>query len=165
MLCNEHFPPSYSQCNQEARAATINLPDDDPYVLRVLIRYFYHNLLDTSSRRPCASGNQQSDSVFLIQVYAIADKYNVPPLRSLVTTRLGAICDPKKDENDFIEALRVVDECTADNTIWDILIPKLKANLPVLLESPFFQKVVTEQPIMNLQILRSFASDAPPPLQ
>lgn len=118
-------------------------------------------MLDTSFSCPRDDENWQSESVFLIQVYAIADKYDVPPLRSLVTERLDSMCDPAEDENDFIEALRAVDEHTSDNTIWNILIPKLKASLPVLLENHFFEEVVMEQPAMNLQLLRSFASDYP----
>lgn len=68
------------------------------------------------------------------------------------------MCDPCKDETDFIEALRVVDECTAENTIWDLLVPRVKANLQTLLKNEAFKEVVKEQSALTFQLLGSFAS-------
>ena len=75
----------------------------------------------------------------------MADKYDVPRLRTLVVERLSLACDPRKNESDFIEALRVVDGCTAEDTIWDILIPKVKANLQTLLKNEVFKDFIREQ--------------------
>lgn len=47
--------------------------------------------------------------------YAIADKYDLPALCKLVVQRLVETCDLRTDEADFIEASRVVDDCTFDN--------------------------------------------------
>ena len=88
----------------------------------------------------------------------MADKYDVPRLRTLVVERLSAACDPQKDESDFIEALRVVDGCTAEDTIWNILIPKVKANLQALLKNEAFRDVVREQSALTFRLLDSFAS-------
>lgn len=88
----------------------------------------------------------------------MADKYDVPRLRTLVVERLSAACDPQKDESDFIEALRVVDECTADDTIWNILMPKVKANLQALLKNEAFRDVVRKQSALTFRLLDSFAS-------
>ena len=95
----------------------------------------------------------------------MADKYDVPRLRTLVVERLSLACDPRKNESDFIEALRVVDGCTAEDTIWDILKPKVKANLQTLLKNEVFKDVIREQSALTIQLLHSFASgsQAPPP--
>jgi len=90
----------------------------------------------------------------------MADKYDVPRLRALVVSRLDTVCDPRKDEIDFVEALRVVDGCTANNTIWDILLPKAKANLQTLLKNEIFKEVVKEQSALTFQLLSSFASSS-----
>ena len=87
----------------------------------------------------------------------MADKYDVPRLRTLVVERLRTDCDPRKDESDFIEALRVVDGCTAENTIWDLLVPKVKANLHTLLKNEVFRDVVKEQSALTFQLLSAFA--------
>lgn len=116
-------------------------------------------MLNTSLSLPTSHVHYQSDSAFLIQLYAVADKYDVPPLRSLILERLDAICDPLEHETDFIDALRVVDDCTADDVIWEILLPKLKTNLQTLLKNQTFREVVTEQSAMTLQLLDSLAPD------
>lgn len=135
----------------------LDLSDDDPYVLQALIHYLYNDVLDTSFLRPLAHGAYQHDSAFLIQIYSIGHKYNVPELRTLVTNRLSETCDPENDDADFIGALRVVDECTADNAIWDILLPKVRVNLQTLLKNQVFKDVVMQQSTMTLQLLASLA--------
>lgn len=102
-----------TSCPQEATARVINLPDDDPHVLRVLVRYLYKNVLDATQAFSFSSSPHRrlGDSAFLIHIYAIADKYDVPALRKLALQRLVETCHPRRDERDFIGALRVVDEC------------------------------------------------------
>lgn len=141
----------------------MDFPDDDPHVFRVLLRYLYRKTLDTKSFGPPSHVQQQSESAFLIQVYAIADKYDVPRLRTLVVERLATACDPRKDECDFIEALRVVDGCTAENTIWNLLVLKAKANLQTLLKNEVFKELIKEQSALTFQLLNSFASDSHAP--
>lgn len=133
---------------QEAGASEVNLPDDDPKVLEALIHFLYHFNLDTTAR-PSTCGV----SAFLVQVYAIADKYDVAPLRTLVVNRLNKACDPTQDVDDFIAALRVTDACTAGATIWDVLLPKAKTNISLLLESKAFRELVMEIPTLTLSLL------------
>lgn len=91
----------------------------------------------------------------------MADRYGLAPLRSLVVQRLAETCNPLEDEIDFIEALRVIDECTAaDDTIWDLLLPRVKANMQALLKNEIFKQVVSEQSALNLRLLDSFSASA-----
>lgn len=134
--------------HQESGASTIDLPDDEPSVLQVLIHYLYNFTLETDYR-PRTAGV----SAFLVHVYAIADKYDVPPLRSLATQRLDEACKPVQDTDDFVAVLRVVDACTAESTIWDILLPKVKANITHLLKDEGFKELVMELPALTLPML------------
>lgn len=123
--------------SQENGSKLINLPDDEPRVLQVLIHYVYHFTLDTTSR-PVTSGLW----TFLVHVYALADKYDLPPLRSLVVRRLHELCNPTTDIDQFIAVLRVVDACTAEDTLWDILVPKVSDHIGLLLKDQSFQELV-----------------------
>lgn len=129
-----------NQSLQEANASELDLPEDDPCALEFLIRYLYKHVLDLSPRpesiRP---------SAFVIHVYAIADKYMVPKLRSIALKNLTDTCDPAKDADDFIDALKVVDECTADDSIWNILLPRAKTHMQALLAKEYFMDTIMEQ--------------------
>ena len=114
-------------------------------------------MLDIQFPRPSSHVNR-GDSTFLIQLYAVADKYDVPRLRSLILERLDATCNPEQ-EAAFIDAILVVDEYTSNNAVWDILLPKIRANLQTLLKNEAFRDVVMSQPAMTLQLLDSFGSN------
>jgi hypothetical protein len=80
--------------------------------------------LDLSSRPDTIDA-----SAFVIHVYKAADYYDIPQLRTLAVKHLRETCDPAKDEEDFIEALRVVGELGDDKSIWSLLLSKLVAEL------------------------------------
>jgi hypothetical protein len=86
-------------------------------------------------------------------VYALADKYDVAPLRTLVVGHLNRICEHVGPVDDFVAFLRVVNTCTADNTLWDILLPKIKINIKTLLKHESFQELVIELPCLTLPLL------------
>jgi speckle-type POZ protein len=137
-----------TKMSQENGAKFVNLPDDEPRVLEVLIHYMYHFDLDTTSR-PKTSGLW----TFLVHVYALADKYDLPPLRSLVAQRLDDVCDPTTSIDEFVAVLRVVDACTAERTLWDIMVPNVSTNLALLLKDQSFEELVMECPSLTLPLL------------
>jgi hypothetical protein len=145
--------------SQDSNTTTLSLPDDDPWVLRVLIRYFYKNVLDTKIKP-----YETPTSAFLVQVYALADKYDVPPLRSLVVQRLEETCDPLEDMDDFIAALRIVDSHTAEDTVWEVFLPKMQEDLEILVQDCKFREVLVEQPTVAIRLLAHIAAeDQSPP--
>ena len=89
----------------------------------------------------------------MVHVYAIADKYDVPPLRRLILQRLEELCDPVKDLDDFVAVLRVTDACIADRALWDILLPKMKTNITQLLLDESFRELAMELPGLTLPLL------------
>lgn len=134
--------------SQEAGATEVNLQEDEPRVLQVLIHYFYYFELDTTGR-PTTSGL----SAFLVHVYALADRYDVAPLCSLVVQRLNIVCNPAQDEDDFVAVLRVTHACTSGNTLWNILLPKAKSNMSLLLKNESFRELLPEIPTIALSLL------------
>jgi hypothetical protein len=86
-------------------------------------------------------------------VYALADKYDVPPLRGLVVRRLKLFCDPTINIEEFVAVMRVTDACTAENTIWDVLLPLAKSNIGLLLANESFRELVVEIPTIALSLL------------
>ena len=108
----------------------------------------YHFTLDTTGR-PTTSGLW----TFLVHVYALADKYDLQDLRTLVVERLNHICEPTDNVDEFIAVLRVTDACTAEKRLWNILLPKVRANITLLLEDETFQELVMEVPSLTIPLL------------
>lgn len=124
------------------------MPDDEPKVLAVLIQYFYNFTLDLT-KRP----EDWSRSAFVVQVYAIADKYDVPQLRDLCTKHFEKTCDPLSDVGDFIEAIRAVDEYTVGSVgkpLWDVVKPKMRDNVTFLLTQEGFKALFLESEFQPL---------------
>lgn len=105
------------------------------------------------------SHKHKNESAFVISLYAVADKYDVPRLRQLILEHLNKTCHPS-NVADFVDALHVVDGYTSNNAVWDVLIPKIKANLKTLLGDETFRDVIIKQPVMTFQLLESLASAA-----
>jgi hypothetical protein len=133
---------------QENGAIKIDLPDDEPWALEVLIRFLYHFNLESAVGRTIPR-----IPTFFISLYAIADKYDVASLRELIVAQLKVLCDPAKRPYEFVTAMRVTNVCTADNTLWDVLLPKAKSNIGLLLANETFRELVVDMPTLALCLL------------
>jgi len=80
-----------------------------------------------------------------VHIYKAADYYDVPPLRTLALEHLRKHCDPARDEEDFIEALRVVGDLDSEKCIWSLLLTKLVAHKTKLLENELFRELITKE--------------------
>lgn len=78
-------------------------------------------------------------------MYAIAYKYDFEPLRKAAARKLDETCDVKHNANDFIAAVYAVEANTAPNDLclWNVVIPKIVANISLLAQSPDFMKMAT----------------------
>ncbi|KAK4545961.1 hypothetical protein LTR36_002525 [Oleoguttula mirabilis] len=141
------FSGNYKEDGQK----TIQL-DDDPTTFRVLLNFFYTFTYTDNSRPPT-----EPLSAFTIRIYAIADKYDVPPLRDLAAQKLRSVCQPATNLDDYISAIQTADELTnpKDTTLWEILIPKMIENIGVLLADPRSREVITET--LNVSLLGHLA--------
>jgi hypothetical protein len=145
-----------TQLSQENGATEIDLPDDEPQVLQALIHFLYNSKLDTAER-----STTSGLSTLLVHVYAIADKYDVAALRALAVVRLNVVCDPVKNMEDFLAVLRVTDACTVEKTIWNILIPKARSHISLLLKNESFRELVVELPTLTFSLLACLENEKP----
>jgi len=129
------------------------MPDDDPSALQGLLHYLYHFTL--APWRPSAS----CPWISLVRLYALADEYDIAPLHTLFAEQLDYACEPVPFVEDFVAVLRVVDACTADNTLWDILLPKVRANIKLVLQRESFRELVMELPCLTLPLLSMLDHD------
>lgn len=149
--------------SQEANAATLDLSADDPDVLASMIHYFYHfTLLEA---KPSSSPGSPS----IVHTYAIADKYDVQPLRKLAEDRFRKIYNPSvyvPDVDALIATIHAVDENTAHEIssgggLWAILLPTLKAKMSLLLGFEAFRELLLDMPDLNFCMLGMVAQNKP----
>lgn len=153
---------------QEANATTLDLSADDPTVLGALIHYFYNFTLRENTN-PSAGSN----SSHFVHVYAIADKYDVPHLRTLAKLRLQKTFNTQtalRDHADFIDTVRVVDEYTpyrlglkGEDGLWAVMLPVMKSNIAFLLQDEAFKELLLELPDLNFRLLAMLDSGAAVP--
>lgn len=97
----------------------------------------------------------------MVHVYGIADKYDVPALRTLAATQLTKLLEPAGDKLDsFITAIRAIDEHTPDNILWEIVIPKIVANMSWLADDVDFFALLQEMPALTKSLLKGTAEMA-----
>jgi hypothetical protein len=77
---------------------------------------------------------------------------------------LDETCHPLEDMDDFIAALRIVDSHTAEDTVWNIFLPKMEEDLEILVQDCKFRGVLVEQPTVAIRLLAHIAAeDQSPP--
>lgn len=105
-------------------------------------------------------------------MYAIADKYDVPQLRTLAKLRLQktfSMHTPLKDHADLIDTIRAVHECTphslgleGGDELWAVMLPVMKSNIAVLLQDEAFKELLLELPDLNFRLLAMLDTAAAP---
>ncbi|KAK4893938.1 hypothetical protein LTR27_007744 [Elasticomyces elasticus] len=134
---------------KEADQSVLTLEHDRPDVLAVLLQYSYHSSLPATS-----TVDDRALGEFTVLIYAIADKYDVPGLRDLAAAKLTRILVPVQySVKLFCAALIAIDEYTADNTLWDIVVPKILTNISWLVNCEEFFELVQEMPVLNKVLL------------
>lgn len=90
-----------------------------------------------------------------VMVYAIADKYHIPALCKLAAGRFLEEFNPEPDIEDYIQALRNIDEYVyeEDRTLWDIAIPSIRKHIKHLLPREEFQQLLNDTPDLQNQLL------------
>lgn len=135
--------------SQEGVAASniSRLPlDEDPNIFSVVIKHLYQFVYDDSGRGDTAP------APFAVLVYAAADMYDIEPLRTQAAKRLKDTIDPN-DADAFIETIHAIDENTADQVLWDIVIPVIKSNMGHLLQHERFREMLHGMKELNYRLL------------
>ncbi|KAI7233407.1 hypothetical protein KC343_g7734 [Hortaea werneckii] len=122
---------------------------DDPEAFEVLVHYLYNFTLPEST-----SSDSRSKPAFAVRLYAIADKYNVEPLRDMAAQRLRKTIDVRAVPA-FVEAVRMVDELTppTDKTLWKIVLPLMTGNITFLLGDQDFRDLLQDMPQLMYELL------------
>ena len=68
---------------------------------------------------------------------------------------MPAACNLVDDVDDFILAIRLIDELMSpeDSTLWSVVLPKTKDNIGYLLTFEAFEKLIFDIPRFNLGLL------------
>ncbi|KAK5706178.1 hypothetical protein LTR97_001165 [Elasticomyces elasticus] len=141
---------------KEANESTLTLDHDDPAVLGALIHYFYHFELNPEL-------NSKSDAAFVVRVYAMADKYDIPTLCSPAIDRLQRLLEPEREHvKATISAIQAIDNYTSGNQLWDIVVPMIVSNMDWLSqEEEFLKFLVEDMPVLTKTLLGSMAAEMP----
>ena len=93
---------------------------------------------------------------FAVKVYALADKYELLQLQTLAAQRFKAVCDPKTDLTDFINATTLIEDCSNPNdaTLWEVVIPVIKKNIAYLLQNEESKALILGMKELNVMLLR-----------
>lgn len=140
---------------KESDQNTITLHEDDPDALNVLIKCLYRHHADITS-------SNSKPMTFAVKVYAIADKYDIPTLRSQAAARFSKVLSPEADLEDFINAIKTVDESVpgGDRTLWEVIIKIIRDHMEFLLAKEEFIVLIGELPLLMADLLRLTATSA-----
>ncbi|KAK4502624.1 hypothetical protein PRZ48_006050 [Zasmidium cellare] len=157
LLCSQsaYFRAAMGGDFKEAHTNMITLTEPEN-IVEGLIQYFYQCTWDESVR------GDTPKALFCVQIYQVADKYDVPHLRTLATNRFKISCETTLlNVPAFVEAIYAIDECCnpEDRTLWDIVMPILKSNMVPLLEHEEFRAMIKDKDELNFELLRLLASD------
>ncbi|KAJ8130181.1 hypothetical protein O1611_g3450 [Lasiodiplodia mahajangana] len=131
---SEFFAAACRGDMKEARTGIIDLPDDDPYVVDIMVHYFYHldyttsplsatkdqNTIDQVDTNDVggdtvASRHGYSDLVVHAMAYSLAGKYFISGLKGLALRKFVAATQKKWTLKDFLEAAQEVYTSTPDS--------------------------------------------------
>ncbi|KAK3624222.1 hypothetical protein LTR56_021158 [Elasticomyces elasticus] len=147
---------------KEANQASITLEHDEPDIIASMLHFFYSGeILSAATAATTADQNTiKAEGSYIVKVYAIADKYDVPSLRAQATAQLPYMLRLERKQHqikDLVTTIRAIDEHTADNTLWKIVIPEIVSELGWLAQDNEFSVLLQEMPALTKALLTSTA--------
>ncbi|KAI1501422.1 BTB/POZ protein [Biscogniauxia marginata] len=162
---SEFFAAACRGAFEEERKATINLPDDDPQLVDIMVQYLYH--LDYNTPSPAGRANKPShakltrkyreltsDLVTHVMVYALAKKYDIRGLKSLAIQKFEAAVEKQWLTYSFLEAVQEIYTSTteSDRELRDVVISTFYAH-PDLLDKKATQVIFKELGVLSYDLL------------
>lgn len=134
-----NLPQDLADKQQESIQGFINLEEDEPSVVQAMLHYMYKSdYYDNHSRKP----DDRSPLLFNLQVFVLADKYQVEGLKVAAAEKIQRILanGDSWTHVDFVPALRMIcgDEFPQAQAIRDGAIQVAHDNLDKLLEKDEF---------------------------
>jgi speckle-type POZ protein len=127
---------------QESVSGAIRLEGDDLSAAEAMLRFMYTFDYDASG----SAENSFSPMVFNVKVYSIADKYDVPALKSKAEQKFEAAVAVGWDMDDFPDAIAQVYNSTpsVDRGLREIVTETACKHVKELLLKPGFRDVLDE---------------------
>ncbi|KAK5724013.1 hypothetical protein LTR17_013675 [Elasticomyces elasticus] len=131
-----------------ATLGTLTIKEDDPEILKALLKYFYTLTYDDSTR------GAVSQATFAVKMYAIADKYDAQALCDMAASKFSKSLDPINDVEGFVAAIEAVDELTGGETLWDLVVPKVVDNMSYLGGQKQFVQLLRDMPELLVKMMQ-----------
>lgn len=133
--------------------------DDDPFVVQAMLHYMYKsNYDDDSGNNP----GRCTPLEFNVQVYALADKYQVEGLKGLAVKKFEKLCKDSWTPQDFTSALRVMYGGLFpphDTTMRKLAIDQATSHMGELLKTAEFTKMLEEVAPLGSDITKKYYDD------
>ncbi|KAI0859965.1 hypothetical protein F4860DRAFT_481275 [Xylaria cubensis] len=122
---------------KETRERIVDLPDDDPWAVKMMVHYFYHFEYDTQSVMESSQNSSEathaslgeasqipSSLVLHAKIYALAEKYNICGLKDFALQEFKAAAAEHWATPGFLEAARVayISTIEADRGLRDVVV-------------------------------------------
>ncbi|KAI0184039.1 hypothetical protein EV127DRAFT_351381 [Xylaria flabelliformis] len=122
---------------KETREGIVDLPDDDPWAVKMMVHYFYHFEYDTQSVMESSQNSSEathdsfgeasqipSSLVLHAKIYALAEKYNICGLKDFALQEFKAAAAEHWATPGFLEAAReaYISTIEADRGLRDIVV-------------------------------------------
>jgi hypothetical protein len=138
---------------QETEQQNINLPTDEPEIVRLLVRYLYTGDYQRTS-------HEGSLLILYAKMYELAEKYNVMGLKELSRDKFSDVCKHCWGNADFPAAARCVFSTTPeeDKGLRDIVIFTIAKHME-LIRKPEIQELMSEFGSLSLEVLLKKADE------
>ncbi|KAI0815425.1 hypothetical protein GGR55DRAFT_628824 [Xylaria sp. FL0064] len=152
---------------KEMREGIVDLPDDDPWAVKMMVDYFYHFEYDIQSvREPSQISSEAthasfgetsqipSSLVLHTMVYALAEKYNIPGLKDFALQEFKAAVAEHLAAPSFLEAAKEAYASTieADRGLRDVVVTTFYEH-PELLDQEETKHVLKESGTLAYDLL------------
>jgi len=171
---------------QESTTGIIDLQDDEPEIVKLLIDFLYtgnfdistdeqvekvetnkgdgsSNVTDTLQDDENSGSGSSEDLITAVKVYIIADKYDIHPLKLLSKTKYEALLPSHWNSSAFIDSLKLIfDETTEnDRLLKDVVVDFAGGKSRELMERSEFVNLLKDNAEMAVEIFKASLLKAP----
>jgi hypothetical protein len=148
---------SNSHSLQEAHTGTIDLDDDDPVPVEVMLKYFYTGRYNEPT-------NESKDLRLQLKVqvltYNLADKYDVPTLMGLAERKFKYTLDKRPPAEEYLSVVRYAYIIpTPSNALRTIAVDYARREFRDMMQSPaldILRTTLEDVPEFAFDVLQSF---------